>query len=128
MCTALQILEHCQDVGEDRRDRDRIYLPAEDLARFAVDETDLDASVTSRPVRQLVAFEVERAERLLAEGAAIVGRLHGWARVAVAGYVAGGKATVDAIRDADFDVLLGPPRPRLRRLARHAIPLLMGRT
>ena len=128
VCTALQILEHCQDVGEDRRDRDRIYLPAEDLARFAVDETDLDASVTSRPVRQLVAFEVERAERLLAEGAAIVGRLHGWARVAVAGYVAGGKATVDAVRDAGFDVLAGPPRPRLRRLARHAIPLLMGRT
>ena len=127
VCTALQILEHCQDVGEDRRDRDRIYLPAEDLARFGVDETDLDASVTPRNVRQLLAFEADRADAMLTDGAAIVGRLHGWARVAVAGYVAGGRATVDAIRHADCDVLAGPPRPRAARLLRHALPLLLGR-
>ena len=127
VCTALQILEHCQDVAEDRRDRDRIYLPQEDLAGFAVEEDDLDAVVTPAGVRRLLAFEVDRAAHLLDDGAVIVGRLHGWARVAVAGYVAGGRATVDAIRQADFDVLAGAPRPRKLRLARHAARTLARR-
>ena len=127
VCTALQILEHCQDVAEDRRDRDRIYLPTADLARFEVEETDLDAPQTPAPVRRLVAFEVDRAAELLTDGAVIVGRLRGWARVAVAGYVAGGRATVDAIRRADFDVLAGAPRPRKARVLLHGVRLLAGR-
>lgn len=40
VCTALQIVEHLQDVTEDLG-RDRIYLPADDMARFHVRETDL---------------------------------------------------------------------------------------
>lgn len=127
VCTALQILEHCQDVAEDRRDRDRIYLPREDLQRFGVDEADLGAATAGPGVRRLIAFEVDRAAALLADGASVIGRLHGWARVAVVGYVAGGRATVDAIRRADHDVLCATPRPRRRDVARHAVRLLAGR-
>ena len=47
VCTALQILEHCQDVAEDRRAAPD--LPAgRGPARFGVAEADLDASVTPR--------------------------------------------------------------------------------
>lgn len=127
VCTALQILEHCQDVAEDRRDRGRIYLPEEDLSRFGVEAEDLDATVTPAHVRRLVAFEVDRADQMLGAGAAIVGRLRGWARVAVAGYVAGGLATVDALRRADFDVLAGCPRPNASTTLRHAARLLARR-
>ena len=35
MCTGLQVVEHCQDVGEDAR-AGRVYLPADDLARLGV--------------------------------------------------------------------------------------------
>jgi len=127
VCTALQILEHCQDVAEDRRDLDRIYLPIEDLVRFGVDETDLDNALTPEPLRRLLAFQVDRAALLLDEGASVIGRLHGWARIAVAGYVAGGRATVDAIRNAGHDVLAGPPQPRKSDIARHAVRLLARR-
>jgi len=42
ICTALQIVEHLQDVGEDYT-RGRIYLPREDMARFGCDENALGA-------------------------------------------------------------------------------------
>ena len=44
-------------------------------------------------------------------------RLRGWARLAVAGYVAGGLATADALRRADFDVLARDIRPAKARTA-----------
>ena len=47
VCTALQIVEHLQDVAEDLG-RDRIYLPAEDMKRFHVQEADLAADHRGR--------------------------------------------------------------------------------
>jgi squalene synthase HpnC len=126
VCTALQVLEHCQDVGEDRR-RGRIYLPLEDLASYGVAEADLDAGVTSTPVRRLVAHEVNRAVELLASGVPLVRSLRGSARLAVAGFVAGGLATADALRRADHDVLARAITPRKRDVLRHAAQLLGGR-
>jgi squalene synthase HpnC len=117
ICTALQLVEHSQDVGEDYRNG-RIYLPAEDLARFAVDESQLAESHVSPELAALLAFEAERAARLLAEGEPLVERLHGSARLAVAGYVGGGYAAIAALERSGFDVLPHAPRAgRVRRLA-----------
>jgi len=126
VCTALQLLEHCQDVGEDRR-RGRTYLPQDDLDAFAVTAADLDARVTSVAVRDVVRHEVARAATLLESGAPLVRRLPGAGKIAVAGYVAGGLATADALRRADFDVLATAVSPRRIDTARHAIRLLAGR-
>lgn len=104
VCTALQLLEHLQDVREDRG-RGRIYLPAEDRAAFGVAEADLDRGVATRELRALVRHETQRAEQLLDAGTPIVGALRGWARLAVAGYVAGGKAAADALHRVDGEVL-----------------------
>jgi squalene synthase HpnC len=124
VCTALQVLEHCQDVAEDLR-QDRIYLPTEDLDRFGVGDADLRAPCASRKVRALLAFETQRALRLLEEGSALVERLSGAARVAVAGYLAGGLATAASIASARFDVLASTPRPRPARIAGEWIRLLV---
>lgn len=125
ICTALQILEHCQDVAEDL-DRGRIYLPAEDMRRFRVEETDLKAPRASRAVRALVAFEAQRALRLLEDGAPLVASLRGPARLAVAGYLAGGLATVSALADADYDVLACVPKPRKTRVLGTWLTSLVG--
>jgi squalene synthase HpnC len=109
VCTGLQLVEHWQDVAEDFR-RGRVYLPAEDLARFGVALADLGAEYAGRPLRELLAFEVERARGLLDGGAPLAGRLRGRARLAVAGYVGGGRANADAIAAARYDVLPGAPR------------------
>ncbi|KPC83211.1 MULTISPECIES: squalene synthase HpnC [Streptomyces] len=117
VCTALQIAEHLQDVTEDLG-RDRIYLPAEDMARFHVGEPDLAAPSAGAAVRSLVAFEAERARELLAEGIPLVGSVHGRLKLLLAGFVGGGRAALGAISAAGFDVLPGPPGPTAPRLLR----------
>ncbi|WP_217711599.1 squalene synthase HpnC [Actinomadura sp. NAK00032] len=115
VCTALQVIEHCQDVGEDHRNG-RIYLPGDDLRRFGCTEDDLTAAVTPTRLRGVVALQAGRAAGLLDEGAALTGRLRGFARVAVAGYVAGGLAALAALERGAYDVLGSASRPRKARL------------
>ncbi|MEH1166929.1 squalene synthase HpnC [Micromonospora sp. CPCC 205539] len=117
ICTALQLVEHLQDVAEDHR-RGRIYLPAEDLDRFGVTEADLAGPTAGRPLRELIGFEAERARAWLDAGAPLVADLHGWARLAVGGYLAGGRATLDALASADHDPLPVTVRPRSRQVFR----------
>jgi squalene synthase HpnC len=116
VCTALQLAEHWQDVAEDLR-AGRIYLPQEDMERFGCTEDDLAARRAAPKVRALMAFEERRARVLLDAGAPIVGTLHGAARLAVAGYVAGGRAALAAIAASGHDVLRATPRPGKARVA-----------
>jgi squalene synthase HpnC len=115
ICTALQLAEHWQDVAEDLASG-RIYLPAEDLDRFNVTEADLAVPTAGLAVRELMRFETDRAAGLLDQGAPLVGTLRGAARVAVAGYLAGGRAALAAIRGQRYDVLIATARPRKPRM------------
>ena len=101
ICTALQLAEHWQDVAEDLG-HGRIYLPGEDLERFGCTEADLAAPSASPAVLQLMAFETERASRLLDQGAPPT---------------AAEGAALAAIRRQHYDVLTGTPRGRKPRLA-----------
>jgi phytoene synthase len=69
---AFQLTNFIRDVGEDV-ERGRVYLPAEDLARFGVTRADLEAATAagraSEPIRELVAFEVGRARAHYARAA-----------------------------------------------------------
>jgi hypothetical protein len=64
---------------------------------------------------------VARASALLDEGAPLVGTLRGFARLAVAGYLAGGRAALAAITGSGHDVLAVTPHPDKRVTARLAI-------
>lgn len=124
VCTALQIVEHCQDVGEDYR-RGRIYLPAEDLAHFGCEPSALGATQANPALRRVVGFQIERARTLFRSGDYLVAGLRGSARLAVAGFCAGGYATADAIEAQGCEVLRRTPRPRRRTILRHALRLLL---
>jgi phytoene/squalene synthetase len=126
ICDALQIIEHLQDVAEDRR-AGRVYLPAEDRASYLVPEADLDLPRASPALRALIGFETGRAEELLDAGAPLVGSLRGWARIAVAGYVAGGRAALDGLRRVGWDVMPGSPGVRKADILRHLALSLGGR-
>jgi squalene synthase HpnC len=116
VCTALQIVEHLQDVAEDLA-RGRIYLPTEDLDRFGVTEADLAAPSAGARVRELIAFEADRARTLLDHGAPLVGTVRGRLRLLLAGFTAGGYAALSAVEAAGYDVLAVQAKPDKRRLA-----------
>ncbi len=117
ICTGLQLVEHWQDVAEDLR-AGRIYLPGEDLERFAVTEEDLARPAATMAVRRLIAFESGRARRLLLAGRSLVAALSGFSRLAVAGFLGGGLAQLDAIERAGYDVLAAPVKASRVAVAR----------
>jgi squalene synthase HpnC len=110
ICTALQLIEHSQDVAEDLANG-RIYLPREHRDAFGVTEADLARPTATENVRKLLKYEADLAEKLLDEGTPLIGTLRGAARIAIAGYVAGGRAALKAIRDSGYDVLRSTPKP-----------------
>ncbi len=120
VCTGLQLAEHWQDVAEDAA-AGRVYLPAQDRQRFGVEVSDLLACPAPCVARALLAFEVARARTFLAAGTPLVSSLRGPARLAVAGFVAGGLAALDGVAAAGF---AGPSRPAPRRVAVHAVAVL----
>jgi squalene synthase HpnC len=123
VCTGLQLAEHWQDVGEDF-ERGRIYLPLEDQLRFGVVEDDIAAALPSGTFRQLMAFEVARARELLDGGLPLVASLSGRYRLAIAAYVGGGRAALDAVERSGFDVLRRIPRADGRSRVRATLRVL----
>ncbi len=126
ICAGLQIAEHLQDVAEDHA-RGRIYIPREDLVRFGCDEKDLVAATTTPARRALTEFQVRRARGLLSSGAPLARTLPPAPRMAVAGFLAGGRQALDELPAA---VGGRGRRPRLRRRASFAamfVRAAMGR-
>ena len=63
---AFQLTNILRDVNEDAQ-RDRIYLPLEDLHRFGVSENDIKSGLMSEPFRSMMSFECERARQYYQE-------------------------------------------------------------
>jgi squalene synthase HpnC len=126
ICAGLQVVEHLQDVAEDFA-RGRVYLPREDLARFGCDEGELGGARVSPPLRELLAFETARARSLLDAGAPLARTLRLRPRLAVAGFVAGGRAALDALDRSGYEVLGDRPRPDRRSFASRWLQAVSGR-
>ena len=70
---ALQMTNIIRDVGADLR-TDRIYLPAEDLARFNYSESELKRKVYDERFIELMRFEAGRADHFFEDAARLLPR------------------------------------------------------
>jgi 15-cis-phytoene synthase len=118
---AFQLTNFIRDVAEDL-DRGRVYLPVEDLAAFDVTPVDLErarmAGTSSDKIRELIAFEVQRARahyRAAAPGIALLApSSQGCIRAAY--HIYGG--ILDEIAGQGYDVFTRRATvPNRRRLA-----------
>jgi phytoene synthase len=79
---ALQLTNILRDIGEDL-DRNRLYLPREDLRRFNYSEEDLRAHRRTPAFLELMRFEAKRARSYYVRGNAGIPLLHRRGRFAV---------------------------------------------
>lgn len=116
ICTALQWINFWQDVAIDR-DKDRVYLPLADLARFGVREAmlfgDPRTLVDDPAWKALMRHEVERTRRMMLDGAPLALALSGRIGLELRMIVQGGLRILEKIEAADYDVFFR--RPKLTR-------------
>jgi squalene synthase HpnC len=120
VCTGLQLVNFLQDVPRDL-ELGRVYLPAEDRARFGGPALDRP----SAELRELLRFEAARARELLAAGEVLRAHIGGRLGRAVALFSRGGLAALDALHAAGWDVFSQRPKPSRSRLAREAALVLV---
>ena len=111
ICSALQLVNHWQDIAVDWRKNDggRVYLPLDDLARFGLNEDDIANQRQTAAWREMMAFQCDRARKLMQFGAplglVLAGRMGAELRV----IIAGGNAILDKIDEVNGDVFRHRP-------------------
>ncbi len=115
ICTGLQLANFLQDVSVDAA-RGRVYLPLEDLARFGCSADQVLRGADTPALRRVIAFEAERARRLLVDGARLAGEVRPRLGFQLRLFAGGGLAILDRIERSGFAVLAN--RPTLSRTDR----------
>ena len=99
---AFQLTNIIRDVGADFG-MGRVYLPDEDIERFGCTSDDLKGPVTAG-LRDLLAFEAERAWRLYEEGAPLVDHVDADSRATLAALIRTYSTLLARIEEREFDV------------------------
>jgi len=131
ICTALQLANFWQDVAVDL-ERDRIYLPMDDLQRFNYTLEDLRARRVDERWRELLKFEIARTRQWFEQGQALPERVTPELRLQLRLTWLGGMTVLRKIELVGYDVFRR--RPSLGKLdfvrlyfrARHPLPVGMG--
>jgi len=100
---AFQLTNILRDVKEDA-ERDRIYLPQEDLRRFGVSEEDLKRGVVNESFRALMRYETERAKGFYQQALALFPLVHEPGRPTLTIMVKIYRGILDSIERNGYDV------------------------
>lgn len=122
-CSALQLANFWQDVRVDWQ-KDRVYLPQEDMQRFDVTDDTIKQGIATPAFRALLHYEVDFARRLFEEGLPLVGMVGRELAVDLDLFSRGGLEILRAIERRDFDVLSARPsisKPTKLALALRAV-------
>lgn len=112
VCTGLQLINFWQDVGVDV-DKGRIYLPAEECARYQVAEADILAKRMTSAFANLLRFEVYRAREFLEIGLPLAQNMPSGLKSPIAMFAEGGLAICRKIEQVGYNVF--ESRPKLRK-------------
>lgn len=116
-CTALQLANFWQDVSVDY-EKDRIYLPLEDLRRYGVSEDDIAHNRNTPAFCDMMKFEVERARDWFRQGLPLVAKVDRELAIDLDLFSRGGTEILNAIEKQNFAVLGNRPAiSKSRKLA-----------
>lgn len=109
ICSALQLINHWQDVDVDYVKDNRVYLPQDDMARFGVTERHLREKICDPAWQALMKFQVDRARALMLSGANLGKTLPGRVGLEIRATVQGGLRILEKIERAGYDVFRHRP-------------------
>jgi len=101
---AFQLTNILRDIREDT-ELGRVYLPAEDLARFGVLIDDIRHARRTGRFGRLMEFEIDRARRYYRESAPLLNLIRPESRPSLWALIAIYSSLLDHIAEAHFDVL-----------------------
>jgi phytoene synthase len=104
--TAFQLTNFLRDIDEDLQ-RGRVYLPQESLDMFGVDRARLRRGRVDEPIRNLLAWEIERARALYREADAGIDLVHPTSRDCLRTARTLYSEILDEIERRDYDVFHG---------------------
>lgn len=122
---ALQLTNILRDVGEDARSG-RIYIPAEDMARFGYSEEMLLSGVVNRNFIELMRFEMARAQALYDSAWPGIAMLPADSRPAIAAAATVYRGILRKIVELDYDVFNNRAHLTMREKVR-ALPSVWWR-
>ena len=102
ICTALQLTNFYQDVKIDI-DKNRIYVPMDELASFEVSENQYLSKQYDEKFCSLMKFQVDRAEQMFVEGMELIYHLPGMLKHEIKWTVLGGMKILERIREHNYD-------------------------
>ena len=108
LCTALQLTNFWQDVEVDL-ERDRIYLPLEDLARFNYWLAELSSRHVDDRWRQLLTFQIDRTREFFMGGRELPEKVRPELRRQLRLTWLGGMAVLSKIEAVGYDVFQARP-------------------
>lgn len=123
--TAFQLTNFLRDVGEDLR-RGRVYLPQESLDQFGVDRDRLRRGRVDEPIRNLLAWEIERARGFYRAADPGIELVHPTSRDCLRAARTLYSEILDEIERRDYDVFTGRVSVGLRRRADVGLSGLRG--
>lgn len=68
VCSSLQLINFLQDIAIDHREKNRIYLPLDEMAQYGISENQLAQGKTCGMWNPFMQFQIERARKLLHSG------------------------------------------------------------
>jgi squalene synthase HpnC len=107
-CTALQLANFWQDVNVDY-EKNRIYIPLEDMQRFGVSESDIAERKATPQFLELMKFEVARAREWFQRGLPLIQKISPELALDIELFSRGGQEILNAIEKQNFNVLASRP-------------------
>lgn len=108
-CTALQLANFWQDVGEDLTQRNRIYVPQDRMQQHGVTEADLRSSVETDAYRSMMQTLVQETRTMLLQGALLIDRVDRDLAGTLRLFTQGGLAILRSIEAIGFNTLSRRP-------------------
>ena len=108
ICTALQLINFWQDIAIDWQ-KNRVYLPLDDMAKFGVDESDIASGTLTPNLRKLIAYHCQKTHKILKAGSPLGKTLKGRLGLELRLIILGGNQILDKMAQNQYDIFQKRP-------------------